>query len=195
MQFNYLSLQEFVKTSNTCDLLLMRGHSFTSKLQRMFTKATHDHVVLLIKDYYNTLYIFESNQASGVNIYPWSEFVSNSCLNSFEQISYRKLVHPNAFPDLDSQMQDFIVKTINMKYHYSFCKMLCSNNKSKEWDKMTGYSCSMLVAAALINLGIIEYSKPLEKFMPGDFSAQSDQLNINKGAKFSEEIILDFTEY
>lgn len=173
----------------------MRGHSFTSKLQRMFTKSSFDHVVLLIKDYYNTLYIFESNQVSGVSIYPWSEFVSNSCLNSFEQISYRKLLHSDMFPDLDNQMQDFIVKTINMKYHYSYCKMICFNNKSREWDKMDGYSCSMLVAASLINLGIIEYSKALEKYMPGDFSSTSNQLTFNKGALFSEEIILDFTEY
>lgn len=91
----FISLENFIKEVNTCDILLFRGLSFSSKCQRIITGSQYDHVALLIKKDKNFVYILDSTTELGVQKRSLKKFMSYHLELFYEKIVYRKLYITN----------------------------------------------------------------------------------------------------
>ena len=144
----YISVLDFVKEANTCDILLFRSFSFSSKCQRCVTKGDFDHIVLLIK-YKNNLKLYDSIEDDGLRLRTITEFMSSLCRLSYEKISYRKLninledmihyIQHNSFNNdcIKYDVGNISINEIKNKFYKIMNKKLeifVKNNKKKPYD-------------------------------------------------------------
>lgn len=73
---DYFSEKEFRDTSETGDIILMRGRENTAALQRAITQDEFDHIAIVLKNVRHDVLLFEANGGVGVGIMPWHKFVS-----------------------------------------------------------------------------------------------------------------------
>lgn len=88
---NYINILNFVKEANSCDILLFKNFSSTSKCQRCITKGDYDHIALLIKSE-NKLILFDCIDKHGIRIRNFTDLIILTENLSYEKIVYRKLV-------------------------------------------------------------------------------------------------------
>jgi hypothetical protein len=72
---NYFSEKEFRETSQTGDLILMRGKHKSAVLQRALTQEEFDHVAIILKNMRDNVLLFEAKGGTGVGIVPWEKFI------------------------------------------------------------------------------------------------------------------------
>ena len=88
---SYIDLINFIKAANTCDILLFKSLSSSSKCQRCITKGAYDHIVLLIKKD-NNLLLFDCIEEDGIRMRNFSELITSLYYLYYENIAYRKLI-------------------------------------------------------------------------------------------------------
>ena len=98
---------------------------------------------------------------------------------------------------IEKGTEDFIEETKDKKYYLSLCNILCrgkpKNYEMKnEWEKCEGYSCSSLVAAYYIKLGIIKLKKTIHSVLPGDFE-ENKKICFKPGFSLGPEKIIEFS--
>ena len=86
----YMNLLNFVKEANTCDILLLKSYSKSSKCQRCITKGDYDHIILLVKSD-NNLFLFDCIEEDGVRIRKFTDLINTMLYLTYEKIVYRKL--------------------------------------------------------------------------------------------------------
>ena len=199
----YISINNFEQVAETGDILIFKGRELSSKLQRFFTKNEYDHVAIIIKTSYR-LEIYESNGNCGVKLRSWNDYIANGWINSFDKIVYRKLLYnENKNESIKNliyiNINEFITCTENKSYSLPLKSILCNNKfnkENKDWKNYKGFFCSQLVAAALIQIGVLKSLRSTAEYLPGDFSSRSKKkLDFIKGFEYSEETILDTTDY
>ena len=87
---SYINLINFVKEANTCDILLFKSYSSSSKCQRCITRGNYDHIIILVKSD-NNLFLFDSIEEEGVRIRNFTDLISSLLYLTYEKIVYRKL--------------------------------------------------------------------------------------------------------
>ena len=85
---NYINILNFVKEANSCDILLFKNFSSTSKCQRCITKGDYDHIALLIKSE-NKLILFDCIDKHGIRIRNFTDLIILTENLSYEKIVYR----------------------------------------------------------------------------------------------------------
>lgn len=88
---HYINVINFVKEANSCDILLFKSFSSTSKCQRCITKGDYDHIVLLIKNE-NNLILFDCIDNYGIRLRNFTDLIILTEYLSYEKIVYRKLM-------------------------------------------------------------------------------------------------------
>ena len=63
---------------------------------------------------------------------------------------------------------------------------------NNDWNKAEGFSCSSLIAAYYIKLGIIKLDKTIHSILPGDFE-ENKYLNFLPGFSLGPEKIIEFS--
>ena len=87
----FINYKEFNSKAYTGDILLFRGFSKESHLQRVFTNADYDHVAVLLRKN-NILYVYESTGKDGVKLRPWQEFIMYLWYLLYEKMVFRPLI-------------------------------------------------------------------------------------------------------
>ena len=107
----FISVLNFVKEANTCDIILFKTLSFAAKCQRCVTGGDFDHIAILIKTN-NNLKLYDCIDDEGVRLRTFSEFMIFLYPLYYEKISYRKLniriedmiqyIHNNNFDEYEN---------------------------------------------------------------------------------------------
>jgi hypothetical protein len=215
----FINHKKFVSVGNTGDILLFKGHSTESQLQRLITSDDYDHVGILIKNK-DGLNVYESTGSDGVKLRPWHEFITYYWYLLYDVMAFRKLkvdieamkqyitgqndnIKMNDIIDNDKikemfyyhfnkNVEKFIEQTENKKYVFSKIGYFCTTKMKKNSIIRKSYSCSELIAALYYYIGIITDAYEARNYLPGHF-AKKGTLPFKKGFSLSEEYIIDFS--
>jgi hypothetical protein len=215
----FINHKKFVSVGNTGDILLFKGHSTESQLQRLITSDDYDHVGILIKNK-DGLNVYESTGSDGVKLRPWHEFITYYWYLLYDVMAFRKLkvdieamkqyitgqndnIKMNDIIDNDKikemfyyhfnkKVEKFIEQTENKKYVFSKIGYFCTTKMKKNSIIRKSYSCSELIAALYYYIGIITDTYEARNYLPGHF-AKKGIIPFKKGFSLSEEYIIDFS--
>ena len=217
----FIHHKKFVDIGNTGDILLFKGHSTESHLQRIITSDDYDHVGVLIKNK-EGLNVYESTGSEGVKLRPWHEFITYYWYLLYDAMAFRKLnVDINAMKEyilgqnsndndkmnenidnkkikeifyyfFNKNVDEFIEKTEDKKYVFSKVGYLCTSKMKKNSVIRKSYSCSELIAALYYYVGIINDTYEARNYLPGHF-AKRGEIPFKKGFSLGEEYIIDFS--
>ena len=215
----FINHKKFVSVGNTGDILLFKGHSTESQLQRLITSDDYDHVGILIKNK-DGLNVYESTGSDGVKLRPWHEFITYYWYLLYDVMAFRKLkvdieamkqyitgqndnIKMNDIIDNDKikemfyyhfnkNVEKFIELTEDKKYVFSKIGYFCTTKMKKNSIIRKSYSCSELIAALYYYIGIITDTYEARNYLPGHF-AKKGTLPFKKGFSLSEEYIIDFS--
>ena len=98
---------------------------------------------------------------------------------------------------IEKETEEFMEQVKDKKYYLSICNILFKGNPKEyelknEWEKAEGFSCSSLIAAYYIKLGIMKFQKTVHCILPGDFE-QNKKLCFQSGFSLGPEKIIDFS--
>ncbi|CAK74538.1 unnamed protein product (macronuclear) [Paramecium tetraurelia] len=194
-RFERISETYFKKKADTGDILLFRGQSPLSKIQRAFTGDNFDHVALLLRYNNGELFLFESMGQTGVSLLSWDTFMRNNWHTLYQQMVYRQL-EVNRSNEFLEKLELFVKGSIGKRYQMSPSKLIKRFTKSSESiddlekeDKT--FFCSELIAAAYKKMGIIDANRCAASYWPGIF-AQNSKLQLTKGY-LKQELLIDFS--
>ena len=203
-KYYYISYNEFEYKSKTGDILLFKGLSYPSKLQRCYTKNEYDHVAILHKKN-GFLYFYDATSKDGCKERNFYEFLAYMWNLLYEKIVYRELIinendinlKKNILKDLDKKIDIYMNKTKGKKYQMKLFPLLCGSSKKKyqeenKWNLKEGFICSSLIMGAYLQMGICDYLKNINGIFPGDFS-QDGFLPMKKPFELGPEYIIDFS--
>jgi len=112
-----MTLKELINISDTGDILLFRGNSFTCKVQRMITGSRFgifeiDHVAALLRYENDKLVMLEAtgnevNLMKGVALYFWDSFIRFKNYEAYDYVVFRHLDFTRSLETV-SKMENFI---------------------------------------------------------------------------------------
>ncbi|CAD8180851.1 unnamed protein product [Paramecium octaurelia] len=194
-RFERVSETYFRKKADTGDILLFRGQSPLSKIQRAITGDNFDHVALLLRYNNGELFLFEAMGQTGVNLLSWDAFMKNNWHSLYSQMVYRQL-EVNRSNELLEKLEQFVKGSIGKRYQMSPSKLIKRFTKTNETiddlekDEKT-FFCSELIAAAFKKMEIIDANRCAASYWPGIF-AQNSKLHLTKG-NLKQEQLIDFS--
>jgi len=182
--------REFAAVASTGDLLLFRGKSVTSRLQRLVTRSHYDHVALLLRYSNGQLMLLEATAGTGVALVPWDEFVGFRWSVDYRCLALRRLEYTRK-DEMLVALGEFLEDVVGKRYRITASKLLrrVSNRKPGSEDS---YFCSELVAAALKRLQLLPDHVPAANYLPGAF-ARANTLPLLRGAHYGDELVIDFS--
>lgn len=187
-KYDRISASQFAEEVQTGDLLLFRGKSALSKMQRAVTRGKYDHVALLVRCPSNNIFLFEVTGQEGVAMLLWDDFLFYQWQNLYSRLMYRKL-HWSRPEELINKLYDFIEKAKGMDYKLSAGKLMRKRQDKNLSDKK-GFFCSELIATAYKECDLISKDKPSSKYWPGDFDDK--KLQILPPASMDAGLLIDF---
>lgn len=187
-RFERISPVQFEEEVETGDLLLFRGKSGLSKMQRALTRGKYDHVALLIKYPSKKISLFEVTGADGVAVLLWDDFVFYQWQNLYSRLTYKKLVWERSEEQM-GKLLEFVNTVKGMNYRLSASKLL-SKQQDKDPREKKGFFCSELIATAYKVAGLIPDIKPSSKYWPGDF--EDDKLQTISPVRLENGKLIDF---
>eukprot|EP00357_Protocruzia_adherens_P033023 CAMPEP_0115000164 /NCGR_PEP_ID=MMETSP0216-20121206/16592_1 /TAXON_ID=223996 /ORGANISM="Protocruzia adherens, Strain Boccale" /LENGTH=592 /DNA_ID=CAMNT_0002365205 /DNA_START=36 /DNA_END=1814 /DNA_ORIENTATION=+ len=192
-KFDRISEEQFLKSVETGDILLFRGDSFGSKVQRSFTRSAYDHVGLLLRYDNDKIGVLESTGLEGVGIVTWDQFMSYKWHLLYSRLVYRQMDMERP-KEVILKLENYIRKVLGKKYKISTKKLLrrfsVLGEEKDEEDQ--SFFCSELIAAAYKEIGILPPELSASQYWPGSFSSERS-LPLQNGAKLGPELLLDFT--
>ena len=98
---------------------------------------------------------------------------------------------------IESKTDEFLEQVKDKRYYLSLCNILFKGQPkdyelSNEWEKSEGFSCSSLIAAYYIKLGIMRFNRTIHSILPGDFE-QNKKLDFQPGFSLGPEKIIEFS--
>ena len=98
--------------------------------------------------------------------------------------------------DIGNKCEEFLKSTQGKKYKI-YLEIICCGSKKKNnyinhWKDKKGFICSSLIMGAYLQMGICDYIKNINQFLPGDFS-QDKKLPFTSKFELGPEIIIDFS--
>mmetsp|Transcript_7012 Transcript_7012/g.11130 ORF Transcript_7012/g.11130 Transcript_7012/m.11130 type:complete len:730 (+) Transcript_7012:278-2467(+) len=206
------------------DIVLFRTKSFASKIQRTFVHSGgFDHIGIIVTcddccdDTCCPLNLKETRKAAGVKSWHTLEADSNgvslyrftpSCLGAYNGVICIRhlLLDPTYFPDekrteMNKRLSAFVSQMNGRPYETSMLQMFRAANifGHNEVEDLSSVFCSELVAAAYMQLGLVDSSahnrRTSNSYIPGDFASKnaltSRAIKLVKGAVLSSESVID----
>jgi len=193
-RYQRTSEQKFFQMADTGDILLFRGKSFGSKLQRAFTRSKYDHVAMILRYSNGKLVLLESTGTTGVALCNWHDFMGYKW-----HLLYSRLVYRHLYNERDSNMMEKLEKyvkgVIGKKYKISATKLFRKKSRMDVETQLTdekGFFCSELVASAYKALGFLPSNISSGQYWPGAFSTEKT-LTLTEGAYLGDEMLIDFS--
>jgi hypothetical protein len=203
---NFIKLKEFESIAKTGDLLLFKSTFCTSKLQRLLSGDTYDHIALIEKKN-GELSLYQSSMNGNIDFLVWDYYIDNSFYLYFDLVTYRRLnieseneaELENIQKEIVKNFEDFVKETSNKNYYLSIKNLVCCSRvdekqRKGEWGKMEGFSCSSLAYAFYNKIGAIKYDRNIHSIRPGDFQSNKNILKFNKKFSLGPEKIIEFND-
>ena len=200
----YITPEDFEYIAKTGDLLLFKTRHILADIQRSFTCDNYDHIAF-IHNNCGFITLYDSSKKGSCKSHYWGLFKSSNNHLNFKRICYRRLnieEKNNAKKlkiqeNIDNITEQFMNDMYDKKYYLSFCNLLFKGNPKQyeingEWEKAEGFSCSSLIAALYIKLGIMKLNNTIHSIKPGDFE-QNKNLCFLPGFSLGPEKIIDFS--
>ena len=200
----YITTQDFEYIAKTGDLVLFKTRHIISDIQRFFTCDVYDHIAFVHSNY-GFITLFDASKRGTCQSHYWGSFKATSNYLDFEKICYRRLKIEEKNIEKKIKIQENIEKITEQfmnemsekKYYLSFCDLLFKRKPknyeiNNNWEESEGFSCSSLIAALYIKLGIIQLNKSVHSIKPGDFE-QNKNLNFLPGFSLGPEKIIEFS--
>ena len=187
----YITPEEFEYNVKTGDIILFKTKHILSSLQRCFTKDNYDHIAFVTSNY-GLISLFDASKEGSCKFHSWENFKYTSNYIVFKRVTYRKLnIEERNYEKkekiqqkIETLVDEFIKEIKDKKYHLSIFDLLFKGKPKDyelkgEWNKSKGFSCSSLVAALYLKLGVIKLKNTIHSIYPGDF-----EQNKNKNFEF-----------
>ena len=200
----YITPDYFEYIAKTGDLILFQTNHILASGQRLYTCDNYDHIAF-VNNTDGLLSLYDASKKSKCRHHYWGAFMASMNYVQFKKIVYRRLnIEEKNWKKkweiqrrIEKGTEDFIEETKDKKYYLSLCNILCrgkpKNYEMKnEWEKCEGYSCSSLVAAYYIKLGIIKLKKTIHSVLPGDFE-ENKKICFKPGFSLGPEKIIEFS--
>ena len=200
----YITPEYFEYIAKTGDLILFQTNHILTKAQRCYTCDKYDHIALIFKNY-GLLSLFDASKKNKCQYHYWGTFMATLNHISFFKVVYRRLniEEKNMKKKIEIQnkiekdTEEFLEQVIDKKYHLSLCNILFKGRPdeyelNQDWNQAEGFSCSSLIAAYYIKLGIIQLDKTIHSILPGDFE-ENKYLNFLPGFSLGPEKIIEFS--
>ena len=199
----YITPEYFQYIAKTGDLILFQTNHILTKLQRCYTCDKYDHIAIVISNF-GFISLFDASKKNKCQHHYWGSFISSLNHLAFFKVVYRRLNIEEKNYNKKDEIQDRIEKETELfleqvkdkKYYLSICDILCKGKPknyelNNEWEKAEGFSCSSLIAAYYIKLGIIKLDKTIHSILPGDFE-ENKKLCFLPGFSLGPEKIIEF---
>jgi hypothetical protein len=199
----YITPEYFQYIAKTGDLILFQTNHILTKLQRCYTCDKYDHIAIVISNF-GFISLFDASKKNKCQHHYWGSFISSLNHLAFFKVVYRRLNIEEKNYKKKDEIQDRIEKETELfleqvkdkKYYLSICDILCKGKPknyelNNEWEKAEGFSCSSLIAAYYIKLGIIKLDKTIHSILPGDFE-ENKNLCFLPGFSLGPEKIIEF---
>ena len=200
----YITAEDFEYIAKTGDLLLFKTKHILADIQRFFTCDTYDHIAFIHSNY-GFITLFDASKKGTCQPHYWGSFRYSMNNLSFDKVCYRRLnIEEKNYEEkmkiqekIENLTDQFMNEVTDKKYYLSFCNLLFKGKPKKyelsgEWHKSEGFSCSSLVAALYIKLGIIKLKNSIHSIKPGDFE-QNKNLYFLPGFSLGPEKIIEFS--
>lgn len=200
----YITPDFFEYTAKTGDIILFKTNHILTKLQRLYTCDNYDHIALVYSRY-GFLSLFDASKKNKCQHHFWGGFLAYFNNLFFDKIVYRRLnIEEKNYKKkmeiqdrIEKETEEFLEQVKDKNYYLSICNILFKGNPkdyelNNEWDKADGFSCSSLIAAYYIKLGIMTFNKTVHSVLPGDFE-QNKHLCFKPGFSFGPEKIIEFS--
>jgi hypothetical protein len=188
-KYDRISQYQFECQAETGDLLLFRGKSALSKMQRAVTRGKYDHVALLVKSTSNdNLFLFEVTGVEGVALLLWNDFMLYHWHELYSRLTFKK-IHWERNENSLRKLNEFIEKVRGMDYNLSAGKLM-RNRQDKDPRNKKGFFCSELIATALKEIDVLDKARPSSKYWPGDFD--DGKLKLLPPAFVDNGLVIDF---
>ena len=200
----YITPDFFEYIAKTGDIVLFKTNHILTKGQRLYTGDNYDHIALVFSNY-GFISLFDSSKKNKCQFHFWGTFMSTSNYLFFNKVVYRRLnieeknyKKKNEIQNrIENETEKFLEQVKDKKYYLSICDILCKGKPKEyelknEWEKAEGFSCSSLIAAYYIKLGIMKFTKTIHSVLPGDFQ-ENKKLYFQPGFSFGPEKIIEFS--
>jgi len=200
----YITPEYFEYFAKTGDLILFQTDHILTKGQRCYTCDKYDHIALIFKNY-GLLSLFDASKKNKCQYHYWGTFMATLNHLFFFKVVYRRLNIEEKDKKkkieiqnkIEKDTEEFLEGVIDKKYHLSLCDILFKRKPKEyelnnDWNKAEGFSCSSLIAAYYIKLGIIKLDKTIHSILPGDFE-ENKYLNFLPGFSLGPEKIIEFS--
>ena len=200
----YITTDDFENLAKTGDLILFKTRHILADIQRFFTCDSYDHIAFIHSNF-GFITIFDASKVGSCKSHYWGSFKASLNSLAFEKISYRRLNIEEKNLEkkyeiqerIENLTEEFMSEMTDKKYYVSICNILFKGKPKNyeikgEWEKCEGYSCSSLVAALYIKLGIIKLKNTIHCIKPGDFE-QNKNLYFLPGFSLGPEKIIQFS--
>jgi hypothetical protein len=215
-RYGFVHERKWLSETDTGDILLFRGRDRSASILRSVTRASYDHVALLLKTAQGEVLILEATGKSGVQAVSWTSFKAWHWHKCYQHLAVRR-VYFDRQADLLKSFREWVMSVLGKRYSLTVKKLM--KTRSREYDS-TGASvggkvsyaccvaredkkaadeeptffCSELVAQALKHLGVLKGDRASASYWPGSFSDLCRQsLPLADGIMIGEErvIIID----
>jgi len=176
---------DLLKYANTGDIILFRGYSKGSSLQRLFTCSKYDHVGVVLKTFDDSILLFESTSDLGVSFIDWNLFYQIGWVSKYDRVVYRKL-KMNRTDEIVEKLESFISSVKDKKFKFSLKSVF---GKGGGQNENQTFFWSELIAAVYQVLGILPEDEVCSRYWPGSFSTEKNIRLIN-GASLGEEYLI-----
>ena len=200
----YITPDYFEYIAKTGDLVLFKTNHILTKAQRAYTCDNYDHIALVYSNY-GFLTLFDASKKNKCRHHFWGSFLASFNSVFFNKIVYRRLnIEEKNYKKkmeiqnrIESETEEFLEQVKDKKYYLSICDILFkgkpkNNELNNKWEKEEGFSCSSLIAAYYIKLGIMKFKKTIHSILPGDFE-QNKKLDFQPGFSLGPEKIIEFS--
>ena len=200
----YITPEYFEYIAKTGDIILFKSKHILTKAQRLYTCDNYDHIALVCSNY-GFLSLFDASKKNKCQHHYWGSFLASLNYVLFDKIVYRRLnIEEKNYKKkmeiqsrIEKETEEFLQQVKDKKYYLSICNILFKGSPKEyelknEWEKAEGFSCSSLIAAYYIKLGIMKFQRTIHSILPGNFE-QNKILCFQPGFSLGPEKIIEFS--